>query len=133
MPAVRRTVRRRTRKAFTLLEMMLVVVIIGLLVGVAVLNLTGQSDKARQGATEGSLRTIQNAVISYYTTNGTYPASIAALVPATLPKVFKDAWKQEFVYYVTPQDPARPYALFSMGKDQLANTADDISVWTIGE
>lgn len=129
---MRRTL-RRTRGGFTLLEMMLVVVIIGLLVGVAVVNLAGQSDVARSNATKATLKTFQNAVTSYYTKNGSYPATLAALVPAEMPKLNQDAWKQDVVYYLTPQDANRPFALFSMGKDKQANTADDISVWTMDE
>lgn len=124
---------RRRARAFTLLEMMLVVVIIGLLVSVAVINLAGQSTVARKGQTGASLKTIQNAITLYFTNNGSYPPNLQTLVPGIMPKIAKDAWKQEFIYYPTPADVNRPYALFSMGEDQLSNTADDLSVWTIDE
>ncbi len=123
----------RRAKGFTLLEMMLVVVIIGLLVGVAVINLAGQSTVARKGSTEATLRTVQNAVTSYFTTNGQYPGSVSALIPTLLAKEPKDAWKHALIYYVTPSDPTHPYILFSMGEDGQASTQDDINVWTIGE
>lgn len=121
------------RRGFTLLEMMLVVVIIGLLVGVAVMNLTGQSKEARIGATKGTLRTVQNAISQYYNTNGQYPASISVLVPSLLQKAPKDAWKRELIYYLTPSDPTHAYVLFSMGEDGQASTPDDIDAWTIGD
>jgi general secretion pathway protein G len=113
--------------------MMLVVVIIGLLVGVAVMNLAGQSDVARTNATKATLKIYNDAVTSYYTKNGSYPATLAMLVPAEMPRLTQDAWRMDVVYYLTPQDAARPFALFSMGKDKLANTADDINVWTMND
>lgn len=128
------TYRRNKRRAFTLLEMMLVVVIIGLLVGVAVINLAGQTTAARKGTTEASLSTYQKAITSYYMKNGSYPASLQALVPTEMTSLSKDAWKRDFVYYLTPSDVnGHAYALFSMGEDGQAATQDDISVWNIGQ
>lgn len=127
------TPRRHRRRAFTLLEMMLVVVIIGLLVGVAVMNLAGQSTVARIGTTKATLRTTQNAITSYFTTNGSYPASLAVLTPSLLPNAPTDAWKRPLVYILTPADTLHPYILYSLGEDQQPSTADDISVWNITE
>jgi general secretion pathway protein G len=123
----------RRRKAFTLLEMMLVVVIIGLLVGVAVINLAGQSDVARKGTTEQTLRTCQNAISAYYMRTGNYPATLQALIPADMPKIPKDAWRHEVIYYVSAAGSPNPYTLFSMGADGQASTQDDINAWTVGE
>lgn len=123
----------RRARGFTLLEMMLVVVIIGLLVSVAVINLAGQSTKAREGTTAQSLKTIQTGVNLYFTNTGSYPPNLQVLIPNIMPKIAKDAWRQDFVYYPTPTDANRPYVLFSMGQDQLSNTADDINVWTVDE
>lgn len=120
------------RGAFTLLEMMLVVVIIGLLATVVVWNFAGRSDAARRGTAIGSLRTLSQVIESHYTETGQYPVSIQALVPKYIPKVSKDPWKRDFVYYAPGQD-GKPYALFSMGADGAANTPDDINVWTMDE
>lgn len=128
-----KSTRRRLVPAFTLLEMMLVVVIIGLLVGVAVINLAGQSKIAREGTTRDTLKTVQGAVDHYYSTNGQYPASIAVLVPSILQKEPKDAWKHPLVYYPTPSDTTHPYVLFSSGEDGQPTTQDDINAWTIGD
>ncbi len=123
----------RRRKAFTLLEMMLVVVIIGLLVGVAVINLAGQSDQARKTATQATLRTYQNAITQYYTRTGNYPPTLQALLPTDMTKLSKDAWKHDVVYYVSAAGSPNPYTLFSMGADGQASTQDDINAWDVGE
>ena len=124
---------RRRAKGFTLLEMMLVVVIIGLLVGVAVINLAGQSDVARATTTKASLQTYQNAITQFYTRTGAYPATLQALIPADMGKLKKDAWKHDFVYFLTQDSTGHPYTLFSMGADGQPSTQDDINVWNMDE
>jgi general secretion pathway protein G len=126
---------RKTRwaKGFTLLEMMLVVVIIGLLAAVAVYNIAGQGTKARAGRTKASLGIIKQALSSYFTEKGSYPPQIAIMVPEYLDSVPKDGWKRDFVYFAPSQEPGRPYTLMSLGEDSAVGTADDISIWTMDQ
>lgn len=125
---------RRTA-GFTLLEMMLVVVIIGILATVVVVNLAGGAGTARRGATVSIISQVKSAITQYYGKYGSYPVSIAQLASGTNPlleKVPKDAWKRDLVY-ITPGLEGRPYTLYSLGEDGLANTADDIDVWRLDE
>jgi general secretion pathway protein G len=128
---------RRFRKGgahgFTLLEMMLVVVIIGLLAAVAVFNVVGMGKKARVGATKASLGNIANFLAAYHTDNGAYPPTLAILVPTYTQKLAKDGWKHDFVYFPASTDPGRAYSLFSMGEDGIAGNADDINYWTMDD
>jgi len=123
----------RAARGFTLLEMMLVVLIIGLLMGVVMLNLAGQSTAARIGTTKGQLGQLRTAINTYFVTNGAYPISLQSLVPTQLMQVNKDGWKEDFLYVPQSADPNKPYTLYSKGPDKQAGTQDDISVWNLEE
>lgn len=124
---------RPHRHAFTLLEMMLVIVIIGLLAGVAVVALTGQGDTARIGATKASMNNIKTALSSYQIQHGAFPPALPVLVPGFLEKVVKDAWNEDFLYYTPSADPTKGYDLVSKGKDKVAGTPDDLNVWALDQ
>ena len=58
--------RTNNQKGFTLVELMVVVVIIGILVAVAVPVYNSVTTKAERSAVMGTLRTIDGAIMSYY-------------------------------------------------------------------
>lgn len=130
------TARRRTLPGFTLLEMMLVVVIIGILATVVVVNLAGGAGEARKGATVTIISQVKSALTQYYGKHGAYPVSISQLATGTNPlleKMPKDAWKRDLIYIVPGIEPGRPYTLYSMGEDGQQGTPDDINVWNLDE
>ncbi len=121
-----------SRRGFTLLEMMLVVLIIGMLAAAVAWNFAGQGDKARIGTTKANLQTLQQMLVNYQIEKGQYPATLEALKPEYAAKISKDGWKHDFIYY-TPSPDGRPFALFSQGGDGVTGGADDINVWTMDE
>lgn len=122
--------RRRSAPAFTLLEMMLVVLIIGLLAGVVGWNIVGQGNKARIAATRASMKTISAAIESYQLDKGEFPADLNLLVSSQrLKEVAKDAWKNEFTYFPSNSVAGRGYTLYSAGPDKQAGNEDDIDFW----
>jgi general secretion pathway protein G len=122
---------RRRRKAFTLLEMMLVVVIMGVLATVAVISLSGRGKAAKEGATKQSIRTIDGAIQQFHLEKNRYPTSLAELTPGYLGKTPKDGWRHDFVY-VTPAPNGKAYDIISYGDDGVSGN-DDLSVWALDD
>lgn len=127
---------RRRLPAFTLLEMMLVVVIIGLLATVVIYNIAGQTDTALRQITITKMAEVENMLSQYYSRNGTYPAALNALWTGSSPLLKKeplDGWKHKLLYLVPAQEPGKDYSLYSAGKDGKLGTADDLNVWTMDD
>ena len=128
---------RSNQEGFTLIEMMVVILIIGLLATIVVQSLQGATDKAKRIKAQADIRSSRPALDRYYLDNGSYPTSdqgITALVsapptarpPATTPggyieKIPNDPWGNPYVY----QSDGDNYVLKSYGADGVEG-ADDI-------
>lgn len=71
---------RRVRRGFTLLELMIVVVIIGILAAVAVPNFISATDEAKAARIQADLSVIGSAVEIYHAKKGSYPTALSDLV-----------------------------------------------------
>ncbi len=140
--------RRTPRCAFTLLEILVVLAIIGLLVSLTVTAVTNASEKAQIRAANIFVNdTMKIALTTYKLDEGSYPTTeqgLQALVtpPADLAATWSgpyledkgnivplDPWKQAYVYNAPGAHNPRTYDLSSNGPDRTAATVDDIGNW----
>ncbi len=120
---------------FTLVELMLVVIIIGILVAMVVPRLAGRSEQAKQAAAKADLEAnIGSALDLYDVDNGTYPESLEELLRNTrnlstwkgpyLKKSPLDPWGTAYNYKYSVANNS--YNLSSFGKDRTEGGGDDI-------
>ena len=126
------TVSNSKRRAFTIIEVMAVIVIIGILAGIVAVNVVGRIDKARVTSTKANLKTLHGAVIQFKFDTGQYPSEEGGLQElieqptnvtgwaqggyidtTTVPK---DAWGNDFVYQLAPES-GKPFVIISYGAD----------------
>ncbi|MBP8301792.1 MAG: type II secretion system protein GspG [Planctomycetes bacterium] len=127
---VRPTQVRPVQAGFTLVEIMVVIVILGLLATMVAQNVIGASDTARIGTTQASLKSIHEAVSLYYLNNGKLPSSLEDLTNndakggAALTELGKDAWDHDFILR---GETRNDFEIISCGPDGSENTEDDLS------
>ena len=96
----------RRKAGFTLIEILLVVVIIGILAGIGIPALTGRSEQAKIAQGEANIKAVESALAIYEMNNGSYPSSLDGLLDSSkqgfpfLDKqtVPKDPWGNPFTY-----------------------------------
>lgn len=130
--------RRAVRRAYSFLEIMCVVVIIGILTALVAPGIAGNVGKSRQTATQTQMNTISEAAKQFELAQGTYPRDLSALLKdeqagkhgyldaEDLPK---DAWGEEFSYKAPGEHNRLTFDLSSAGPDREAGTDDDLVNW----
>ncbi|MFH0731469.1 MAG: type II secretion system major pseudopilin GspG [Candidatus Omnitrophota bacterium] len=128
-------------RAFTLIELMLVVIIIGALVAMVMPRLTGRGEQARVAVARADINTnIATALKIYELDNGNFPSTdegLEALLkrpPSAqqwngpyLEKEPLDPWGKRYEYK-SPGENRQDYDLYSLGKDGT-ESSDDIANW----
>ncbi|MBC8418951.1 MAG: type II secretion system major pseudopilin GspG [Proteobacteria bacterium] len=142
---------KRSNSGFTLIELMVVIVILGILAGLIIPRIMGRPEEARQMKAKIQMESIETSLRLYKLDNGSYPSTeqgLQALVepPAVgeLPrswreggylekgKVPKDPWDNEYVY-LSPGVHG-DYDLMSYGADGQPGGEDknkDINSWDL--
>lgn len=126
------------KKGFTLIELMLVVIIIGVLASLVVPQLSGKAERARKIAAKADIQAnIPSALDLYEMDVGEYPQRLDNLVSGPsdenwsgpyLKKVPKDPWGKPYCYKY-PADHNKTYDLSSSGRDKILGSEDDINNW----
>jgi general secretion pathway protein G len=140
---------RRRQRGFTLIEIMIVVVIIGLLAAVIMPQLLGRVDDARVAKARQDIQAIETALTMYRLDNSKYPTTdqgLRALVQQPtdpsirhwrqggyVKKASKDPWGNDY-QYVYPGTHSTEYDLYSLGADGQAGgegVDTDIGNWDV--
>lgn len=133
------------RKAFTFLELMLVVAILGILVAIAAPRLVGKAKKAKMKATKVTMGGVTTALNLYEQDHGDFPTTeqgLQALVTRPsdvdeqtwekrMDRMPLDAWGKEF-QYTFPSEHGEDFDLVSGGPDGRIGTEDDITNYEKG-
>ena len=116
------------KKAFSLMELMVVIIILGLLAAFVLPNLTGKSEEAKDKIVCIQMKSIAQTLKMYKLDTSSYPQTEEGLNILIEKKYFedgklpKDAWGNAFVY-IQNEDS---FDLVSMGSDKKESTEDDI-------
>lgn len=137
-----RIVRNGARTAFTLIELLLVLVILSVLAALVVPKFTGRSDQARETAAKVDIKALSTALDAFETDTGRYPSGdegMQALIqqPAGvdnwhgpyLDKIPVDPWQTPYQYRYPGQHNPNGFDLYSLGKDKREGN-DDIDNWS---
>ena len=132
--------KHQLRRAFTLVEILLVMTIIAILAALVIPKVVGRSEQARQTAAHADLSSIKTSLDAFEVDNGFYPKNIQDLV--TLPsnaknwhgpyleKIPTDPWGNNYNYSNPGRHNSSSYDLSSVGPDAKEGTDDDIGNWT---
>jgi general secretion pathway protein G len=96
---------RSTQRGFTLIELLVVVTIIGLLAGLAIVNVKFAQRKAREAVLMDSLSTMRKAIDNFYADKQRYPSDLNELVPNYLRKIPKDPITKQSDWELVMDDP----------------------------
>jgi len=149
LPSGRRSPRRALARGFTLIEIMVVVVIMGILAALVVPKLMGRTDDARIIAAKQDIATIMQGLKLYRLDNHRYPTTeqgLQALITKPTAGPAANGWKAGGYLDKLPKDPwGNPYHylspgvkgevdVFSYGADGQPGGADndaDIGSWDL--
>lgn len=145
MPFLRPSFRRRLPPAsdagFTLAEILIVVVILGILAGFVLPRFFGKTEEARITAARTQIASLATALRSYNMDHGRFPTTDQGL-PLLLERdeqqrgpylentraVPKDPWGGDY-RYLAPGERNPDYDLWSPGPDGISGNEDDVGNW----
>ena len=127
--------KRDGEEGFTLVELMVVIVIIGLLATVVVINVMPATDKAALTKARADIATLEQGVEMYRLNKLTYPASGEGLQAVVregfVKRLPEDPWGNPY-QYVAPGRDGRAFDIVSLGADGQEGGKDedaDIGSW----
>jgi general secretion pathway protein G len=135
-------------QGFSLLELMVVIVIIGILASMIVPNIMGSQERANVQKAVSDITALEGSLSLYKMDNYDYPSTeqgLEALVEQTdiepeprrfpeggyIKRLPQDPWGNDYVL-LNPGEQGR-FDVFSAGPDREPGTEDDIGNWNLGD
>ena len=148
-PNTKHQLRPATQRAFTLIELLLVLVILGILAAIVVPKFANRGEQARQTAAKTQIGAFSTALSAFEVDNGYYPRGKDGL-QALLTKPSDaqnwrgpyleekgglplDPWQRPYIYECPGKHNTSGYDISSMGFDGREGTEDDITNWQQGK
>jgi general secretion pathway protein G len=136
----------KRQQGFTLLEIMVVVVIMGMLSAIVATNVMGSKEQASIEKASMDIKALDNALDMYKLDNNRFPTTeqgLDALVnkPTSSPEpksyrkdgyikdLPQDPWGNDYMYINPGTHNSSRYDLYSLGPDGEDGTDDDIGNW----
>ena len=125
---------RKDKRGFTLIEILVVIMIIGILASIIAPRFVGRTEDAKVTAAKADISAIELAIDAYEADNGFYPATEQGLdalivVPAIAPiptnwkgpylkkSVGNDPWGSPYIFVCPGIYNSTSYDLYSLGRD----------------
>jgi len=138
-------IRRRPfrKRAFTLIELLLVLVILGILAAIVVPKMSGRTEQAKDAAARSQISIFNTALDAFEIDNGHYPKGKNGLVelvqsprdaqnwrgPYLKSDIPNDPWGHPYIYECPGKHNPSSYDIMSAGPDGNVGGDDDISNW----
>jgi len=141
---------RKSRKGFTLVELLVVIVVLAVLAAIVLPKFVGAGTRSKESALRSDLKLARNRVALFYNDTGAYPASLAALTATSAPasgfapdgtarSIAAEEWHGPYLESI-PNDPVsgRAFAYStadgSVGRvtssaPGIASDGSDYSIW----
>ena len=134
--------RRHAPWAFTLVEMLLVLVILATLAALVYPNMARRALEARKVAAQAQIKSLRTALAAFEMDNDRLPPTHPGLIELVqrprdaknwkgpyMDNLPKDPWKNDFIYECPGRHNTGSYDIVCAGPDGVAGTEDDITSW----
>jgi general secretion pathway protein G len=134
-PSLSRSVPSSRFVAFSLIEVMIVIVIIGLMAGIVTYATSSYLDKAKRNRAKADISVYTGAVDSFYLDQGRYPDNregLKILVPQFIKQLNNDPWGRPYQYLQPGKRGAFDIVSYGAdGREGGSGADQDITNWDI--